>query len=680
MRLPILLAAFSCSLAWVLRADGPSDNLPDKVRRIPPPGIKISETDRAELENGVEVLASEIRSLRGEKPDMLDLLPDLQIFHKAVDWALRYDEFYKSNEVEVARTLLQQGAERAKALWASTAPWTNATGLVVRGYISKIDGSVQPYGLLVPASYQGAAAQKFRLDFWFHGRGETLTELDFINARQKSPGEFTPPDTFVLHLYGRYCNANKVAGEIDLFEALEDVKKHYPIDERRLVVRGFSMGGAACWQFATHYAGLWAAAAPGAGFSETADFLKVFQNEAVKPAWYEQKLWHLYDCTEYAVNLFNCPTVAYSGEIDRQKQAADMMAKALKAEGMKLTHIIGPKTAHAYERGAKEELNRRIDRIAARGRNAVPGRIRFTTRTLRYNQMLWVTVDGLEQHWERARVDAKLDRLANLVKATTKNVSALTFSMAAGECPFDPTRNPKVVLDGQKLAAPPVMSDRSWSAHFRKRGKQWTKVELAGSDALEKRHGLQGPIDDAFMDSFLMVPPTSTAISEKVGQWTAAEMNHAIDQWRRQFRGDARVKNDTEITADDIASNNLVLWGDPSSNKLLARIASQLPIRWDAQGVHTPQADYPRDRYVPVLIYPNPLNPKRYVVVNSGFTFREYDYLNNARQVPKLPDWAIVDITVPISSRAPGGIASAGFFGEQWEYEAPTKEAGRGSP
>ena len=36
----------------------------------------------------------------------------------------------------------------------------------------------------------------------------------------------------------------------------------------------------------------------------------------------------------------------------------------------------------------------------------MPGRIRFTTRTLRYNQMLWVTVDGLEQHWERARVDA----------------------------------------------------------------------------------------------------------------------------------------------------------------------------------------------------------------------------------------------------------------------------------
>ena len=47
---------------------------------------------------------------------------------------------------------------------------------------------------------------------------------------------------------------------------------------------------------------------------------------------------------------------------------------------------------------------------------------------------------------------------------------------------------------------------------------------------------------------------------------------------------------------------------------------------------------YPAATHAPILIYPNPLNPKKYVVLNSGFTFREFDYLNNARQIPKLPD------------------------------------------
>ncbi len=671
MRLAIFFATVCCFFTLHVRADGPSDNLPDNVRRVPPPGLKIAEADRAELEACVADLGKEIETLRGDlKGRRLDLLPDVQIYHKAVDWALRYDEFYKSNEVQIARALLRQGMERAKALHEGFAPWTNASGLIVRGYRSKIDGSVQPYGLVIPASYQSPSAQRFRLDFWFHGRGETLTELDFINGRQKSPGEFTPPDTFVLHLYGRYCNANKFAGEADLFEALDDVKRQYPIDENRLVVRGFSMGGAACWQFATHYAGWWAAAAPGAGFSETADFLKVFQNESLKPAWYEQKLWHLYDATDYAVNLFNCPTVAYSGEVDRQKQAADMMAKALKAEGIELTHIIGPKTAHAYERGAKEEISRRIDRIAARDRNPVPDKVKFTTWTLRYNQMLWVTVDGLEQHWEQARVDAAIERAEDSVKATTKNVSALTFFMPPGLCPLDNTHQPQVVLDGQKLEAAPVMSDRSWTAHFRKKGKQWTVAGSADDGAMRKHHGLQGPIDDAFMESFLMVRPTGQPLNDRVGAWADAELRHATEHWRRQFRGEAPAKNDSDVTDEDIASNNLVLWGDPSSNTLLAKIAGQLPIRWDAQGVRTPDANYPADRYVPLLIYPNPLNPKRYVVVNSGFTFREYDYLSNARQTPKLPDWAIVDLTVPVSSRVPGGIANAGFFGEQWEFKA----------
>ena len=71
-----------------------------------------------------------------------------------------------------------------------------------------------------------------------------------------------------------------------------------------------------------------------------------------------------------------------------------------------------------------------------------------------------------------------------------------------------------------------------------------------------------------------------------------------------------------------------------------------------------------------MLIYPNPLNPKKYVVLNSGFTFREYDYLNNARQVPKLPDYAVIDVTTPPNSRHPGKVVRAGFFGEKWELQA----------
>src|SRR6185503_9767425 len=192
--------------------------------------------------------------------------------------------------------------------------WTTATGLVPRGYVSKIDGSVQPYDLVVPATVKPGGDHKHRLDFWLHGRGETLSELSFVNGRHKSVGEFAPAYTIVLHLYGRFCNANKFAGEVDLFEALEAVKAQYRIDENRILVRGFSMGGASTWHFGTHYAGLWAAVAPGAGFAESEQYLKLDSTGPNAPPWWEQKLFHLYDATDYASNLANTSTVAYNGD------------------------------------------------------------------------------------------------------------------------------------------------------------------------------------------------------------------------------------------------------------------------------------------------------------------------------------------------------------------------------
>jgi hypothetical protein len=43
--------------------------------------------------------------------------------------------------------------------------------------------------------------------------------------------------------------------------------------------------------------------------------------------------------------------------------------------------------------------------------------------------------------------------------------------------------------------------------------------------------------------------------------------------------------------------------------------------------------------------------------------------LSNARQTPKLPDWAIIDAATPMTSRAPGKIIDAGFFDESWKWQ-----------
>jgi hypothetical protein len=197
-----------------------------------------------------------------------------------------------------------------------------------------------------------------------------------------------------------------------------------------------------------------------------------------------------------------------------------------------------------------------------------------------------------------------------------------------------------------------------------------------------KKPGLQGPIDDAFMSSFVMIGPQMPDAPLPVDQWSAEEFEHAATQWRRHFRGDVPLRTAEALSPNDLQENHLVLFGTPQTNPWIARIVDQLPILWRPDRLNMLGVDYDAATHAPILIYPNPLNPQRYVVINSGFTFREYAYLNNARQIPMLPDWAIIDLrekpNAPSSgdqssgnpwsdNQWPGKVVDRGFFGELWE-------------
>ena len=144
------------ALCLVLASPGFLFAQPDGVKPVPPKGSPVPEADRARLKEGLDLLKAEIDAL-AKDPKAADLLPDVEIYHKAVRYALDHDEMYvdkNRNDIHVCTALLKKGMERAKELKEGKPSWPTATGLVVRGYRSKIDGSVQPYGLVVPASYQ----------------------------------------------------------------------------------------------------------------------------------------------------------------------------------------------------------------------------------------------------------------------------------------------------------------------------------------------------------------------------------------------------------------------------------------------------------------------------------------------------------------------------------------------
>jgi hypothetical protein len=187
-------------------------------------------------------------------------------------------------------------------------------------------------------------------------------------------------------------------------------------------------------------------------------------------------------------------------------------------------------------------------------------------------------------------------------------------------------------------------------------------------NSLRKLPGLQGPIDDAFLRPFLVVVPSGQSTHPRVERWVQFELAHFLDRWRRLFRGEARVKVDTAVDDRDLHRYHLIAWGDPDSNRLLARLADKLPLVWSRDELKVGGDEFAAAQHVPMMVYPNPLAPDRYVVLNSGMTFREGHDTSNSLQTPKLPDWAVVDLDSPPDALAPGKIAAAGFFDEQWRF------------
>ncbi len=636
-RIPLVAIAVM-SLHWMAAA----------LSNEPARGLVIPADARAELAAGAVRLETEISGLgRTVPPGSLALLPDVRVLHRAVASVLAHDEFQHTNDVATARQLLALAFARAAELRAGRPSWPTATGLVVRGFVSRIDGSVQPYGVVVPPGWQRGG----RLDVWLHGRDERLTELRFLGERLKSRGEFTPADTLVVHPYGRFCNAFKFAGETDVLEALAHAAAAYGADTNRLAIRGFSMGGAGTWHLAAHHPGLWRAAAPGAGFAETARYTRVLEKEPRPPEW-ERRLWHWYDATDYAANLRQVPLIAYSGERDPQKQAALVMEEAMAAEGLKLDHLVGPGVEHRYEPGAKAELARRFDAIMATAAPS-PESLDLTTFTLRHpagEGPVWLRFEGLERHWERARLRAR--RLpGGDVSIESANVTAFALLPAPGTGAWRGVR-----VDGTRAC----VEAGPGPVHFVRGKGGWTIA--AAAPASGKHPGLQGPIDDAFMDSFLVVVPTGRSRLPAVDAWVQRGWRQFTNDWRTQFRGEPRVKRDVDVTPADLAAHHLVVWGDPDSNALLARMRGKLPVAWDRKHIRIGSTEIASADHVPSFVAPNPLGPDRYVVVNSGHTFATWQG-TNARQTPWLPDWAVLALPANGDAR----VERAGFFDERWK-------------
>jgi Prolyl oligopeptidase family len=601
-----------------------------------------------------------------------DIRDDLFIFDWAGHRALRFGEFFEKKDVATVLAVLDRGLERVRQLHrGGPAPWTTARGMVARGFRSRIEGAVQPYAVVVPEGLDLSRAQRVRLDVVLHGRDQTISEARFLARFDGKPAPADAAGKITLHVFGRGNNAYRWAGETDVFEAVDAVKRNYPIDDRRIVLRGFSMGGAGTWHLGLHHPSLWSSVEAGAGFTETRTYAKLKD----APPYVEKGL-HIYDAVDYALNAFDVPIAGYGGEKDPQLQASTNIVDALKGlgftlktdglvtrgEGIDFLRVVGAGMGHQVDPSSAKILADFHDAHAARGAGLDAKRVRFVTYTLKYNRAAWLSVEQLKEHYARTEVDAEL-KDGKVVVNKADNVQVLALDRHAGA---------SAVLGGQEFPLEGGVKGLLPNVYFRRSGEAgWRQLDYEESRALEentdrlKRPGVQGPIDDAFTGPFLVVVGTGTPWSKSVGRWCDDRLARFRDDWSRFLRGDISVKKDTDVNDADLDGRHLVLFGDPGSNRMIARVLKKLPLTWTQGEIKLGGATYPSSDHAPVLVAPNPLNPRRYVVINSGPTFGADAFLEtNALLYPRLGDHAVFQV-----GGREGLLKASGYFDERWSLK-----------
>ena len=185
-------------------------------------------------------------------------------------------------------------------------------------------------------------------------------------------------------------------------------------------------------------------------------------------------------------------------------------------------------------------------------------------------------------------------------------------------------------------------------------------------------------IDDAFTSPFLCVRGTGQPWNAGVQTYADASLLRFADEWQHYFRGELPIKEDVAVTEADVRTKNLILFGDPGSNSWIAKVLPHLPLTWSKESLQLGGERLSSAEHVPTLIAPNPLAGavSRYIVLNSGHTFRESELAKlNYLLFPRWGDWAVLKLDVNRPANAPweDNILRASYFDEQWQFPTATR-------
>jgi predicted esterase len=226
--------------------------------------------------------------------------------------------------------------------------FASRTGYMRRAFLSKVDGTLQPYAVRVPAGFDRNAGKKYPLIVYLHGSASDETNLagiDYLSGGEAI--ELAPRGRGPSNGYTRDH------AQEDIEEAIADAAACYPIDTARIILTGFSMGGYGVYRTFYEHPERYRAAAVFSGLPDLGS--RYFPGEG-HPNFLDEK---------NLVRFKGLPIFIFHGKADRNCPFAvtEQLIGRLERAGAKVEFVTEPGAGHS--RPSPETVRRYQEWLAA---------------------------------------------------------------------------------------------------------------------------------------------------------------------------------------------------------------------------------------------------------------------------------------------------------------------------
>lgn len=490
---------------------------------------------------------------------------------------------------ETAAAAVRRLEEWTQRIAADPQTLAKLRGVQEWAYESPVDGSGQPFKIMIPTDYD--PARPAPLSVYMHGyTGDHL---------KHSTGMAEHTGTFELSVLGRARGGWYVGlSQADVLHAIDYVEAHWAIDRARIGLSGGSMGG-------------------GATFKLGARFPHRFASGQITCGYVLQEpIGNLLTFPIYATHSDDDPTVPILTSRGPLQELRRMGGQAIFDQATGYGHAVWD-----YAEGGRRSAGWVVHQALPASRDV--RHIDFTALDGGAVRGWWAEI----AEWGPEAKPARFVLTAgnnNTLFAELTNVARLRIDLAAA--PFDRSRPLAIVKAGAvPITVPAPLPD---------------SVEISAS----------APAADATAPTFRLHTPGGTiqlydgspllivygtgggeAARAAMRAAAAAASKSPNPSWagddgdrdpadvdgvphHRNLFGNLVVKADTDVTAADLARCHLVLIGSADENSVVAQMAGRLPVRFaDGRIVCSDGVVFPAAERTLGLLHFNPLAPQRFV-------------------------------------------------------------------